>query len=134
MTHWFAGALAGRGDQRRAGVEPREPAFGEPPGVADLDQQFGDRDRRQTTELIEGAAARLHKRAELACDRLLLGVEFRDVVAVLVQQADPQRGGRIERPLPSCALERAQPGPDRFCLGQLLDHLQGQIAQQRFAL
>ena len=66
VAHWFAGPLAGRGNQRCAGVEPREPAFGEPPGVADLDQQFCDRNGRQATELIEGAAARPHKRAELA--------------------------------------------------------------------
>jgi hypothetical protein len=37
----LAGTLRGRGDQRRGAVEAREPAFGEPAGVADLDQQLG---------------------------------------------------------------------------------------------
>ena len=34
----LAGTLGGRGGQRCAGVEAREPALGEPPGIADLDQ------------------------------------------------------------------------------------------------
>jgi conjugative relaxase-like TrwC/TraI family protein len=110
----------------------RESAFGEPPGVADLDQQFGDRDGRQATEPFKRAAARLHKRAELACDRLLLGVEFRDLVAVFAQQTEPQRRGRIERPPPNRALQRSQSGAYRLYIGQPLDQLQGQIAQQRF--
>jgi len=84
--------------------------------------------------LLKRAAARLHKRAELAPDRLLLGVELRDLLAVLAEQADPQRRGRIERPPPSRALKRGQPGPYRLYIGQPLDQRQGQITQQRFGL
>lgn len=39
----LAGALGGGRGQRRGGVEAGEPALGEPPRVADLDQQLGDR-------------------------------------------------------------------------------------------
>ena len=65
--------------------------------------------------------------------------QARDLVAagrvtVAGQQADPQRRGRIERPPPGRALQRAQPGPYRLDVGQPLDQRQGQIAQQRFGL
>ena len=53
----LAGPFGGRGGQRRGGVEAREPAFGEPARVADLDQQLGDRHGRQPAQLTEGRAA-----------------------------------------------------------------------------
>src|SRR5215211_7029338 len=47
----LAGAFGGRGDQRRAGVKAREACLGEAAGFADLDEQLGDRPRREAAEL-----------------------------------------------------------------------------------
>ena len=64
----LAGPLGGRGGQRRGAVEAREPALGEPPRVADLDQQLGDRAGAQAAELAKRRAALAHERVELRDD------------------------------------------------------------------
>jgi hypothetical protein len=68
----LARPLTGRGDQRRGAVKAREPAFGEPAGVTDLDQQFRDRHGRQAAQLLERAATGVHQRRQLARDLLVL--------------------------------------------------------------
>jgi hypothetical protein len=81
----FAGALGGRCRQRRRSVEAREAALGEAPGIADLDEQLGDRPRRQAAELAERRVGAADQRRELLGGVALSAVQARDLGAVVVE-------------------------------------------------
>jgi hypothetical protein len=66
-------------------VEACEAALGEAARVADLDEQLGDRPRRQAAELAQRAVVGAHERLELRDGGLLVAVKLRDPCAMGVQ-------------------------------------------------
>ena len=78
--------------------------------------------------------AGLHQRGELARDLLLLCVELADLGSIAAQDPDAQRGRRLEPPPADHAPKRGQPGAHLLRVGQPLDHLQRQLAEQRVCL
>ena len=134
MTDRLAGALCGRGGQRRGAVEAREPALGEAAHVADFDQQFGDRPGRQAAELAKRRAALAHALGEVSDDLLLLAIERLDLLVVAVEQlqAQPRRG--VVAPAAVATLQGSQSRAHRLRIGQLLAKLQRQLTQQLLGL
>jgi hypothetical protein len=63
-----------------------------------------------------------------------LRVEPGDLLAVAAQQPHPDRGRRIKAPATGRARERLEPRAHPLCVGQPLDQLKRQLAQQRLGL
>jgi len=61
-------------------------------------------------------------------------VELGDLGAILAQQREPQPVRWIKPPATSRAGKRGQSGTHRLAVGQPLDQLQWQTAQQRLGL
>jgi hypothetical protein len=125
------GPSPGGGGQRRGPVEAGKAALGEPPWVADLDQQLGDRYGREPAQLVQRAAAGVDEPGELACEVSRFRVELGDLGAGRAQDPEPQRRRRVEAPAAGDARERGQPRTDLLAVGQLLDQPERQFAQQR---
>ena len=67
-------------------------------------------------------------------DLLLLAIPRLDLRPVAVQELQAQPRGWVVAPAAVAALQRGEPGPHPFAVGQLLAQLQRQLAQQVLGL